>query len=79
MIHITTSFGFQSAAAGVAKGINLPGKRVIVTRGASGIGVETARALANIGAEVTLAVRDIDAGRFLTNPTCCRCAHRIVL
>jgi short-subunit dehydrogenase len=33
-----------------------------VTGAASGIGVETARALAGTGADVTLAVRDADAG-----------------
>jgi NAD(P)-dependent dehydrogenase (short-subunit alcohol dehydrogenase family) len=55
-------FGFESTAAEVAEGIDLSGKRVIVTGGASGIGVETARALAGIGAEVTLAVRDTAAG-----------------
>lgn len=60
--RITTSFGFRSTAAEVAKGIDLSGRRVIVTGGASGIGLETARALAGIGAEVTLAVRDTDAG-----------------
>ena len=62
MTRIRTSFGFRSTAAEVAKGIDLSGRRVIVTGGASGIGVETARALAGIGAEVTLAVRDTDAG-----------------
>lgn len=46
----------------VAAGIDLSGKRVIVTGGASGIGVETARTLASTGAEVTLAVRDMNAG-----------------
>ena len=35
---------------------------MIVTGGASGIGIETARALAERGAEVTIAVRDTDAG-----------------
>jgi NAD(P)-dependent dehydrogenase (short-subunit alcohol dehydrogenase family) len=34
----------------------------VVTGGASGIGVETARALAHAGAQVTLAVRDVAAG-----------------
>jgi NAD(P)-dependent dehydrogenase (short-subunit alcohol dehydrogenase family) len=34
----------------------------VITGGSSGIGVETARALAGAGAEVTLAVRDVDAG-----------------
>lgn len=34
-----------------------------MTGAASGIGIETARALALTGAEVTLAVRNTDAGR----------------
>ena len=60
---ISTPFGFDSSAAEVIAGIDLAGKRAIVTGGSSGIGVETARALAGAGAEVTLAVRDIAAGR----------------
>jgi NAD(P)-dependent dehydrogenase (short-subunit alcohol dehydrogenase family) len=59
---IQTPFGFHSTAAEVIAGIDLAGKRAIVTGGASGIGVETARALAGAGAEVTLAVRDTGAG-----------------
>jgi NAD(P)-dependent dehydrogenase (short-subunit alcohol dehydrogenase family) len=59
---ISTPFGFESTAAEVAEGIDLAGTRAIVTGAASGIGVETARALAGAGAEVTLAVRDTDAG-----------------
>ena len=43
-------------------GVDLSGKRAILTGGASGIGVETARALAAHGAAVTLAVRNVDAG-----------------
>jgi len=62
MTRITTPFGPHSTAAEVAAGIDLSGKRVIVTGAASGIGVETARALAGTGAEVTLAVRDTEAG-----------------
>ena len=58
---ITTPFGFDSTAAEVLAGIDLSGKRAIVTGGSSGIGVETARALASAGAGVTLAVRDTDA------------------
>jgi NAD(P)-dependent dehydrogenase (short-subunit alcohol dehydrogenase family) len=46
----------------VITGIDLTGRRAIVTGGSSGIGVETARALASAGAEVTLAVRDTAAG-----------------
>lgn len=59
---ITTPFGFDSTAADVIAGIDLTGKRAIVTGGSSGIGVETARALAGAGAEVTLAVRNAEAG-----------------
>jgi NAD(P)-dependent dehydrogenase (short-subunit alcohol dehydrogenase family) len=62
MTRITTPFGFQSTTAEVTEGVDLSGKRVIVTGAASGIGVETARALARIGAEVTLAVRSVEAG-----------------
>jgi NAD(P)-dependent dehydrogenase (short-subunit alcohol dehydrogenase family) len=59
---ITTPFGFDSTAAEVIEGVDFSGRRAIVTGGSSGIGVETARALAGAGAEVTLAVRDTLAG-----------------
>jgi NAD(P)-dependent dehydrogenase (short-subunit alcohol dehydrogenase family) len=59
---ITTPFGAESTAAEVVAGIDLTGRRAIVTGGASGIGIETARALAGAGAEVTLAVRNVEAG-----------------
>jgi len=62
MALITTPFGRHSTAAEVVEGIDLSGKRAIVTGAASGIGVETARALAQTGAIVTLAVRNTDAG-----------------
>lgn len=60
---ITTPFSATSTAAEVIAGIDLTGRHAIVTGGASGIGVETARALAGAGAEVTLAVRDTAAGQ----------------
>ncbi|WP_238016388.1 SDR family NAD(P)-dependent oxidoreductase [Dactylosporangium sp. AC04546] len=60
--HITTPFGAESTAEQVVAGVDLAGKRAVVTGGASGIGVETARALAGRGAEVVLAVRDTGAG-----------------
>jgi NAD(P)-dependent dehydrogenase (short-subunit alcohol dehydrogenase family) len=63
MSRITTPFGFHSTAAEVIAGVNLHGKRAIVTGGASGIGIETARALASAGAAVTLAVRRPDAAQ----------------
>jgi NAD(P)-dependent dehydrogenase (short-subunit alcohol dehydrogenase family) len=60
--RITTPFNAQSTAAEVIAGVDLAGRRAIVTGGASGIGIETARTLASAGAEVTLAVRNIEAG-----------------
>src|SRR5262245_7150539 len=59
---IATPFGATSTAAEVLAGVDLTGRRAIVTGGSSGIGVETARALAGAGAAVTLAVRDVAAG-----------------
>ncbi|HEY3751212.1 MAG TPA: SDR family NAD(P)-dependent oxidoreductase, partial [Pseudonocardiaceae bacterium] len=59
---ITTPFTQRSTAAEVIDGIDLTGRRAVVTGGASGIGVETARALAGAGAEVLLAVRNQAAG-----------------
>jgi NAD(P)-dependent dehydrogenase (short-subunit alcohol dehydrogenase family) len=60
--RITSAFGLRSTAREVAAGHDLSGRKVIVTGGASGIGVETARALAEAGADVTLAVRNAEAG-----------------
>ena len=62
MTRITTPFGRYSTATEVVEGIDLSSKRAIVTGAASGIGLETARALAHTGADVTLAVRNTDAG-----------------
>jgi len=58
----TAPFGFDSTAAEVVTGVDLAAKRAIVTGGSSGIGIDTARALAGAGAAVTLAVRDTVAG-----------------
>jgi NAD(P)-dependent dehydrogenase (short-subunit alcohol dehydrogenase family) len=60
--RITPPFDATTTAAEVLAGVDLRGRRAIVTGGASGIGTETARALAGAGAEVTLAVRDRAAG-----------------
>jgi NAD(P)-dependent dehydrogenase (short-subunit alcohol dehydrogenase family) len=59
---ITTPFGFEATAAEVIDGVDLTGRRAVVTGASSGIGIETARALAGAGAAVTLAVRDVAAG-----------------
>ncbi len=60
--RITTPFGFDTTAGEVVEGVDLSGRRAIVTGGASGIGVETVRALATAGAEVTIAARNVEVG-----------------
>jgi NAD(P)-dependent dehydrogenase (short-subunit alcohol dehydrogenase family) len=60
--RITSAFGAFTPAREVAAGHDLSGRTAIVTGAATGIGVETARALAERGAEVVLAVRNHVAG-----------------
>lgn len=59
---IITRFDPTSTAADVARDADLRGRQAIVTGASSGLGAETALALAAAGAEVTLAVRNVDAG-----------------
>lgn len=63
MQRLITPFAFQSTASEVADGIDLAGKRIIITGGAAGIGLETASVLARAGAEITLAVRRPEAAQ----------------
>jgi len=60
--RVRSKFGYRSTALEVVAGANLQGKNVIVTGSSSGIGVETARALAAAGADVTLPARNLAKG-----------------
>jgi NAD(P)-dependent dehydrogenase (short-subunit alcohol dehydrogenase family) len=59
----THMYGPATTAAEIVADLDLHGHRAVVTGASSGIGTETARALASAGAEVTLAVRNLEAGR----------------
>jgi NAD(P)-dependent dehydrogenase (short-subunit alcohol dehydrogenase family) len=61
--RITTPFDARSTAEEVSAGVDLTGRRAIVTGGASGIGIATTTALARLGASITIAVRNTDVGR----------------
>src|ERR1700685_3273839 len=55
----TKTFGATSTTDEVLDGVNLKGKRVLVTGVSAGLGVETARALVAHGADVVGAARDL--------------------
>jgi len=80
---ITTTFDATSTADDVVGGLDLTGLRAVVTVAGSGLGAETARALARGGAEVTLVVRRIDTGRevaeAITAATGNRAVHVVAL
>jgi NAD(P)-dependent dehydrogenase (short-subunit alcohol dehydrogenase family) len=57
-----TPFGWETTADEAMVGMRLDGMRAVITGASSGIGFETARVLASAGADVTLAVRNQEAG-----------------
>ncbi|HJV41225.1 SDR family NAD(P)-dependent oxidoreductase [Caulobacter sp.] len=65
--RITSPFGAKSTAREVVAGHDLSGRVAIVTGAATGIGVETARALADAGAEVIIAARKPELGEEVAN------------
>jgi NAD(P)-dependent dehydrogenase (short-subunit alcohol dehydrogenase family) len=57
-----SKFGAETTASEVAEGIDLSGKVALVTGGSSGLGEETARVLAERGAQVILTARNMPKG-----------------
>lgn len=56
---MSANFGAKSTADQVLAGVDLKGSRYLITGVSSGIGLETARALASRGADIVGAVRDM--------------------
>ena len=63
---MAAKFGDESTTDQVLEGVNLAGKRVLVTGASAGLGVETARVLAAHGATVVGAARDLDKAKRAT-------------
>jgi len=61
-----TSFGATSTTEDVLSGVNLKGKRILVTGVSAGLGVETACSLAAHGAQVVGAARDLNKANAAT-------------
>jgi len=59
-------FGATSTTEDVLSGVNLRGKRILVTGVSAGLGVETARSLAAHGAKVVGAARDLEKAKAAT-------------
>src|SRR3546814_9470577 len=58
-VHPMSRFDSRSTTDEVLAGVDLRGKRILVTGVSAGLGVETARALAARGADVVGAARDL--------------------
>ena len=64
---MSAQFGAETTTDDVLSGVDLSGKRVLVTGVSAGLGVETARTLAAHGAEVVGAARDLGKARAATD------------
>ena len=63
---MATTFGYTSTTDEVLEGVDLRGKRILVTGVSAGLGVETARSLAAHGAHVVGAARDLNKAETAT-------------
>lgn len=64
--EMITTFGATSTTEDVLAGINLTGKRILITGVSAGLGIETARSLAAHGAQVIGAARDLNKAKTAT-------------
>lgn len=62
-----SDFGRSKTALEITRELDLSGKTAMITGGSSGIGTETARALAAAGAELILPTRDLEFGSALAD------------
>jgi NAD(P)-dependent dehydrogenase (short-subunit alcohol dehydrogenase family) len=60
---MAAKYGAKSTTEDVLAGIELKGKRILVTGVSAGLGVETARALVAHGADVVGAARDLEKAK----------------
>src|SRR6202522_2396541 len=67
-MNVMDLFGATSATDEVLSGVDLHGKRVLVTGVSAGIGIETARTLVAHGAHVVGAARDLAKAETATAP-----------
>ena len=64
---MTKTYGAESTTDEVLDGVDLRGKRILVTGVSAGLGIETARSLVARGAYVVGAARDLDKARGATD------------
>ncbi len=65
-MNMVDLFGATSTTDEVLSGVNLRGKRILVTGVSAGLGIETARSLASHGADVVGAARDLKKAEVAT-------------
>ncbi|MEB2848042.1 SDR family NAD(P)-dependent oxidoreductase [Endobacterium cereale] len=62
-IPLGTGWGPAATARQVAENTDMTGKSVVITGGASGLGLETTRVLSSLGAKIFVAVRRVDEAK----------------
>ena len=62
------TYGRETTTDELLEGRDLSGQRILITGGSAGLGQETARALAAHGADVVIAVRDLEKGERAVEP-----------